>query len=83
MNGSQLAVGCKNGTVVIRSEDGTKTFEIEDHKEVTLLRWNREPGGAHFLASGHKNGVCRLYSFINLITMIKMIAENYHLGLKS
>jgi WD40 repeat protein len=59
-DGTQLATGCDDGTIVIRVPDGTPIRVIKGHdNRVTTVRWSSD---GKRIASGGRDGTVRLWS---------------------
>jgi WD40 repeat protein len=58
MDGSRLAAGSSDGTLVIWNEDGTVDCEDQLHnREIICLKWNKFEKGRHLLLSLSKDQV--------------------------
>ena len=51
-DGSQLAAGCENGTVIVWHENGSSSLENNQQHDnfIECLTWNRHSGGDHLFA---------------------------------
>ena len=58
-DGSQLAAGCENGTVIVWHENGSSSLEDNQQHDnfIECLTWNRHSVGDHLFATGDRNGV--------------------------
>ncbi len=61
MDGSKLAAGLLDGTVVVWHEDGTKSFELKQHSDrISSIRWNGVEEMSHLFVTGSDDEVSNL-----------------------
>ena len=61
MDGSKLAAGLEDGTVIVWNEDGTKSFESKQHSDwIRSIRWNQVEEKSHLFVTGSRDQVNNL-----------------------
>jgi len=61
VDGSKLAAGMSDGTVVVWNEDGTKSFELKQHsQEIPSISWNGVKEKSHLFVTGSYDQVNHL-----------------------
>ncbi len=62
-DGSKLAAGCQDGTLIVWDESGVKSFEVQKYSaHIGRIAWNRSQGSHHLLLTKSSNMVT--YSFL-------------------
>jgi WD40 repeat protein len=61
VDGSKLAAGLRDGTVVVWNEDGTKSFNLKQHSDtISSISWNRVEEMSHLFVTGSHDEVNHL-----------------------
>jgi WD40 repeat protein len=61
VDGSKLAAGLRDETVVVWNEDGTKSFELKQHSSwIRSIRWNGVEEKSHLFVTGSYDEVNNL-----------------------